>query len=198
MDNQTAQTNPIEVPNPSSNMFKKLLTRKTIFIILGFVVLGELIWAVSAIFNTPSVTPATPVKVSVATKEKVVKASLTTEKAVVKVWEKLTVNLELSSQGMADGVDMIIHFDPKLVSVDLDADKLPVKPMLLFREYPQNSLDPANPGRIIISGITDQTGGTLAEGILGTMNFTAKAVGKATFRLEFIPGSTTDSNIIES
>lgn len=182
-----------QMQDTAQNKFSKFLTRKNIFIVFGLIVILELIWASWTLFK-----PAPP---QVATKqapaeEKPTIVSLSSPKTTLKVGEDVTVYINISSDKRADGVDLIINYDPKLLSPKT-TDGQPVIAGTIFTDYPQNVLD-AKLGRITVSGITAQAGGIIPNGLFGSLVFVAKAPGAAKVSLEFTPQSTIDSNVTET
>lgn len=183
---------PVVAEQPQSGG-NALMSRKTIFIILGIVVLAEIIWAGWSLLqsNQSTATPSSTV-----TKEPSATASLTADKNDLKVGETVTVILNISSESKSDGIDLIVNFDPKLLAVDATPSALPVQVGTMFKDYPQNRID--TPGKVVVSGITDLSGGVLSNGILGTINFKALAPGQTKISLDYKLGSTADSNVIET
>lgn len=178
-------------------MIQKLLTRKNIFIILGVVILAEVLWASWTLFRP---TPPSPTQTAIApvVKLKPTTVSLVSEKISLKKGEKITVSVNISSNSKTDGVDLVITYDPKLLSVEtIGQTKQPVIAGTIYNDYPLNSLDQAL-GRITVSGITDVPGGVLADGLFGSLVFVGKNFGSAKISLDFSPGSTADSNVTET
>lgn len=164
---------------------KKYLTRKNIFIVLGAIIALEIIWAGLTLFKpTPPVEP--PADLSQTST-----ISLQSSQTNFKVGEKITVDISLSSGKKVDGADILINYDPKILTAR------PLTPGSIFSDFPTNKVDEAK-GSIIVSGITDKSSGVLANGLFGSVQFTAKAAGTARISLEFTPGSTADSNLTES
>ncbi len=175
----------------------KLLTRKNIFIILGLVILVEVLWALGTLIR-PTPTPQTPTTTAPAVKLKPTTVNLQAAKTSLKVGEKITVSMNISSDKKTDGTDLVITYDPKLLSVEtVGTTKQPVIAGVIYSDYPLNSLNQAT-GRISVSGITDTPGGVLADGLFGSVVFVGKTAGSAQISLEFSPGSTADSNVTES
>lgn len=165
----------------------KLLTKRNIFIALGVIIALEIIWAgLTLLKPTP---PST--RVSEEAVPKITAVSLRSPKTNLKVGEKVTVDINLSSGSRVDGADLVINYDPKILSAEL------VVAGAIFRDFPSNKVD-EKLGRITVSGITDQIGGVLADGLFGSVEFMAKKVGTARVSVEFTPGSTADSNLTES
>lgn len=174
------------------------MNKKTIFIILGVVIVGELIWAGWILSKewiqpkTPTALPSVQPQVSKVVIPTVV--SLTSDKNQVKLGEKFTVAINISSEIATDGTDLIILYDPKLLSVNTQT---PVILGSLYDDYPLNKVDSGS-GRITVSGISNKSGGTVANGLFGSVEFSAKKAGQAKISLDYTPQSTVDSNVIET
>lgn len=167
-----------------------MLTKRNLFIILGVIIALEVAWAGWTLFKGTSPTPGIS-KQQAFVSPKSAEVTLTSDRTSLKVGEKATVSINLSSDIYTDGADLIVTYDPKLLSA---------KPAILgtlYSDYPQNALEDEL-GRISISGITGQRRGVLANGLFGTIEFSAKAKGVAKVVVDFTPGATGDSNITES
>lgn len=174
----------------------KYLTRRNIFIVLGVVVLLEVLWALRILIR-PTPPPPSPTTAPVV-KLKPTTITLEASKNDIRVGEKITVSVNISSDKKTDGTDLLITYDPKLLSVEkIGQTGQPVIVGTIYNDYPLNGLD-AKAGRITVSGITDTSGGVLTDGLFGSVVFVAKNPGPAKISLEFSPGSTADSNVTES
>lgn len=176
---------------------RKFFTPKLIFIILGVVIGAELIWAGwSLVKSSPA--PSTPPTVSLEASSSA-QISLVASSHTVKVGEKISVNVNIYSPKKVDGVDLIINFDPNRFVLETgdNPKNAPLAPSNTFSDYPINSVD-LTTGKITVSGIASQSGGILQNGLFGTIILRAKAVGKTAVSLDFSPGSTKDTNVIES
>ncbi len=172
------------------------MTRRNIFIALGIIILLEVSWA--AWILTKPIPPPTPVQTIVVSPKKPATISLTASKTSLKVGEKVTVSINISSDKKTDGTDLLITYDPKLLSVEtVGGTKQPVIAGTIYNDYPLNSVD-EKLGRITVSAITDTKGGVLADGLFGSVVFVGKAAGNAQISLDFTPSSTADSNVTES
>lgn len=120
---------------------------------------------------------------------------LSASKPAVKVGESFAVSINISSRKPSDGTDIILLYDPNLLSVESTSGK-PVSVGSIYPEYPINSDD--KKGRIVVSGISSSPEGIIASGLFGTVTFKAKTAGKTIIKLDFTKGSTTDSNVTES
>lgn len=191
MDNQN-----LNLPNPP-----RFSPMKILFIVLGLVIVGEVIWAVSnfvpAGLSSKSQNPATANK-NIVTPPASAQVNLSADKVSVKVGDKITVAINVSANKLTDGTDLIIVYDPTILTVDTQNDrKVPVITGQIYGDYPVNSVDQTK-GLITVSGIVITPGGVTTNGIFGTINLVAKAPGTATLKLEFSKGSTADTNVTET
>lgn len=174
---------------------EKFLTKRNIFILLSVVILAEVIWAGWTLFKP---TPQTSVPPPQVIQPKPTVVALETSKKEVKVGDKFTVSIKVSSDKLSDGSDFIISFDPKLLTIEtVGAEKAPVVVGTLYNDYPLNKLD-LSLGKITVSGVTTQKDGVKADGLFGSLVFKAKAAGVTQVSLDFSPGKTSDSNVTES
>ncbi|MBI2040241.1 hypothetical protein HYT18_04145 [Candidatus Microgenomates bacterium] len=175
---------------------KNLLTRRNLFILLGAVILIEVIWAGWTLSKSSSTQPAATTAPQTA-KKSLTAISLKADKTSLKVGDQVSVSVNLSSDKLTVGTDVYISFDPKLLSVETTAaDKAPLIVGNIYPSYPLNTLDLAG-GKIAASGITQDPGGVLANGLFGSVVFKAKAAGQTKITIDFTPSSTTDSNVTE-
>ncbi len=175
------------------------MNKKIILIILGVAVLAEAIWALTSlgIFSLGT-KPGISVPVKTAVSKKTASISLSSPKTNLKIGEQIKVDINIKSSAPTDGSDVILKFDPNVLSVASDsADKKPVSITALYQDYPQNSVDPSA-GIIAVSGITSVKEGIVPNGAIGSIIFQAKKIGKAEVSIDFTPGKTTDSNIVET
>lgn len=189
MDNQYIPTALNIPPNPTrGNSIRKIL-----FIILGIIVLAEVIWAASMLIK-PTPAPQPQVVTTLPIEEKETFASLTSAKNPIKVGESFDVAINISSSKITNGTDLIISFDPtKLTAEDPSS---PIVEGSVYNSYPVNNVD-TKLGKITVSGISEGDG-VMADGLFGTVTFKAKVAGVTTISIDFTPGSTTDSNIIDT
>jgi len=166
---------------------KKLLAKKILLGLFGLIILGELIWAGMAFLKTNNEPP----QASEVSSPTITKVELTSDKSEVAAGEQFTVSINILSTYETDGVDLIISFDPKLLSVE-DA-KAPVVLGTLYNDFPVNKIEA---GKITVSGIADESG-VLANGLFGSIVFKSKSPGTTAVSLEFQKGNTTDTNVIE-
>lgn len=179
----------------SSIILKIQEKKKYIIIIVVAILVLEAAWA---IFSLRSDTQAEPDSTSVIIEKKSqASLSLTAPKKSIRVDETIEVTVNELSGTRTDGTDIVVLYDPKLLSVVLTTQKLPVNVGTLYSDYPLNDLNEKN-GQISVSGITSKVGGVVPKGIFGTIVFKAKAAGIAKLSFDFKPGSTTDSNVIET
>lgn len=174
----------ILVPKQQPNF----LTRKNILFFFTAVIVLELIWA-GWTFIKPTQTSQNRIAQSKTT------ISLVSPITSLKVGAKTTVSINISSVKKVDGVDLIINYDPKVLTVEANNNQ-PVAVGTIFSDYPQNTQDPAL-GRITVSGISSATGGVLANGLFGSIVFRAVAPGTSQISIDYAPGSTTKSNVAQ-
>lgn len=195
-----SQPNPESQPNPDDAPVRKglSLSRKTVLLIVGFLLLGEIAWAGWTLTrgDTQAETVAAPA-VSSTPAAPLGEVILAADKTVVRKGDKFSLSVNVQSTVLTDGTDLIILYDPKLLSVMAEKGKKSVTVGKVYTDYPINTVDEKT-GRIVVSGISSKDGGVLAEGVFGTVVFQAEEEGTANISLDFTPGSTTDSNIIEA
>lgn len=175
---------------------EKFLTKRNIFILLSVVILAEVIWAGWTLFK-PTPPPELTTQ-SAVVQSKPVTITLQSPKTQLSVGEKFTVSINIFSDKLTDGTDLIILYDPKILSVEGQGTaKVPVLLGTLYSDYPINKLDDTA-GRITVSGISNKPGGVNPSGLFGSVIFQAKSPGLAKISLDFTAGSTADTNVTET
>ncbi len=167
-----------------------LMGKKIIFGILGLIVIAEILWVGKMIYYAQNTNTAPPPALI---KSASTEITLTSSKNEIKVGEEFNVDINILSSATTDGVDLIISFDPALLSIT-DTVK-PVTTGTIYVDYPFNAMEN---GKITVSGISSATSGIIPNGLFGSIAFQAKAVGLAKIAVDFTPNNTKDSNIIES
>lgn len=185
----------------------KFLNPKIIFIILGMVILGEVIWGAKTLFSPTSSdsnnavdnikNPANPDERSSSSNKKVSGGQiiLESEKNTYKVAETVAVDVTLSTGGFkTDGTDVILKYDPAFLE--------PIRGDIfekgdIYGDFPGIRSDSVK-GLVYASGISTSEDGFEGDGIFGTFKFKPKKIGSTSIELLFTKDSTTDSNIIES
>lgn len=153
----------------------------------GVIILAEIIWAGSVFLGGQSQS----VKVTQeAVQDKGTEIELKTDQSSVKVGDQFSVSINISSTQETDGADLIINYNPKLLSAS------PATLTSLYNDYPVNKIDTTE-GKITVSGISTDEIGIVPNGAFGTIVFKALSSGQAAITLEFAPTSTVDTNIIE-
>lgn len=175
-----------------SEIIIKITNKKVLIPLVAVVVVVEGFWAYSVLFkkstqNTKIISNNTPVVSEV---KKPAAISLQSTKLNYKIGEKIVVSINITSPKIVDGVDIIMSYDPTLVSAD------EILPGALFSDYPVQKIDEVS-GKVSVSGIS-ASGGITPTGLFGSVSFTAKKAGKAKISVDFVPNSTTDSNVVES
>lgn len=170
----------------------KILNRKVLLTVFAVIILAEIIWAGSVFLGGQSQSAkVTNTKVmQEAVSAKGTEIELKTDQQSVKVGDKFSVSINISSNSETDGADLIINYNPKLLSAS------PVSLTSLYNDYPVNKID-AQLGKITVSGISTDEIGIVPNGLFGTITFKALASGQAAITLEFAPLSTVDTNVIE-
>lgn len=164
----------------------RFITAKNIFIVLGVLIFLELVWTVWQL--TRSLPPVPPPAV---VEEPKAKLKLLADKQTVVVGEKVMVDIILDTAGhLTDGADVILTFDPTLVSVPQ-----PVKTGVLYQSYPAKAVES---NRVVISGVSGIDAEFRGTGVFATVTFEAKKAGQVNLEIEYQQNSTADSNITES
>lgn len=139
----------------------------------------------------------TPIKVVKKTESVLTKASinLSTAKSVYKVGEAVSLLIKVSTGNrLSAGADLVLKYDPNFLEVSTPSF---VKGST-YDDYPAIDVD-LTKGIIRASGLVSSSKqGFNGSGDFGELNFTAKALGETNITLEFSPGNTADSNIMEA
>ncbi len=131
------------------------------------------------------------VRTNVDTKPRIV---LVSDKKEYKVGDGVIVAVGVSTGGKkTDGTDVIIHYDNKL----LTASSSGLLNGNIYPEYPIASIDQKS-GTIKVSGTASVNQTFAGEGLLTTVLMTTVKPGQAKITVDYTPGSTIDSNIVES
>lgn len=186
MDNLNAQV--FSQPEKS----KKFSAVKIIFLILGVIIVGELIYAGRMLIFPTKSSPALLPLVKAPARKTAGIISLTTPKATVNVKDIVPVAVVIDTGGhLIGGADLVINFDPKFLEVNTN-NLIKGK---IFDEYPLLSV---NKGIIAISGINNSKNVFTGKDQFAVINFTAKQPGNTIVTVEFkSKGVTTDSNLVE-
>lgn len=173
------------------------INKKTAVILVAAILLTEIIWAVKTLNLMSVITPAKPSPQIPAVYKSKPKGSIALQapKREFKVGEKIIVAINISSLLPTDGADVILKYDPGILTVVSDG-KTPVVTGNLYPSFPLNRLDSKN-GQVNISGISADKAIT-PQGVMGWVSFTAVKSGSTIIGIDFTPGSTIDSNITES
>lgn len=166
-----------------------------LIILIVLIIVIEAVWAYRTIIKTnQSISSQSTISFQQGKTFNVI--SLIAPKTQIKINEIIPVGINIESNKITVGVDIIIHYDPNLLSLVPNSTKNPITLGNLYDEYPINQVDEKN-GIIIVSGITSKTEGVTPQGLFGTVLFQAKAAGNAKIFLEFTKNKTNDTNIIE-
>lgn len=173
-----------------NNILSQVLRVRTIFIILGVVIVLEIIFSIRMLtspISTKKVAKIAPISGG--------QIILTTAQRNYALGETVPVTIRVSTGGhITDGTDVVLKYDPKIL--EAPKDNFFTKGTI-YGDYPPINIDRAK-GIVRLSGITILSkSGFNGVGVLGILNFKASAPGKVNLSLESKKGSTTDSNIIE-
>lgn len=170
----------------NENLFNRIIHHKALYVVLGLIILAEVIWA-GWVLSKPAAAPGVATQTSTT-------ISLAADKQTVKVGEKVTVDIVISSKKQTDGTDIVLSFDSNLLSVATSSAG-PVKVSSLYSEYPFNSVEGKN---ISVSGISSYQQGIIPNGLFGTAAFIAKKPGLARLNLLYTKDSTKDTIVVEA
>lgn len=200
MDNLTAQPNVLINPSPQKQFLRQGFNTKLIFIIIlvGVAVVIIIIGArilIQGIKEAPTPTPqpqSTQTPQTPQTEVPSAKLILSSLKKEYKIGETIPVEIILDTGGgSADGVDIVLKFDPNTLEASSDSISLGT----IFPEYPVKKVE--KDGIVRITALTSLQGeGYSGLGTFARVDFKAKASGKAKVSLGFTPGSTIDSNVV--
>lgn len=177
--------------------------KKILLVIGGLIVVAELIWASYMLLGNQSqnyqkdtaqiVTEPTPQPSQTPVSQTAI-VTLNAVQNVVKIGEILTVDILIDSSAKTDGSDLVIQYDPALLSVELTPQKTPVKVDTIYTDYPINTID-TKTGKITVAGVSLTEGGVETKGKFGSVTFKARKAGEANIALGFVLDSTVDSNV---
>lgn len=181
-------------------------SRNIVYSLIGIaiiVIVAELVWAYGVVQKSSGILsyiPLPPTK-QTAQSESVVDGSISLRapKQVLKLGDKLTVTAYISSNNhKTDGTDVVISYDPKILRVEtIGPEKKVMAVSDIYSEYPSNNID-GNDGTLKISGISNILEGNAVNGVLGSIIFSAKGKGKTAVVVQYSPGETTESNMVET
>lgn len=187
MDNQVFINNKPDFQKPPK---KGLPVLKIIFIVFAVVIAFELLMGVKTLLTPIKVVQKPPSRVILS--EGVI--NLSTPKPLYNVSEIVPVFVKVSTGNhLTSGVDLVIKYDSSILEASVSA----LAKGSAFDEYPQINVDSKN-GILRASGvISPAKSGFNGKGDFGVINFTAKSKGITSVSLEFSPGVTGDSNMVE-
>ncbi len=173
------------------NKFKQFFAGpRIIFAILGFILLGEIVYAVKTL--TLPVTPQSVFQAPV--QQRMGRMSLEAPKASYNVAEVIPVSVMVDTGSKeVSGIDLIVQYDPKV----FEATQAGLVKGKIMDEYPLMGVD-SEKGLISISGISSLKSGFTGQGQFAAINFRTKSPGKTSLIINFQKGSTVFSNLVES
>lgn len=168
------------------------LVLKGAFIILGLILIVEIINGIRVLTS-----PIPSNEVSAVTTQPLMggKIILTTDKPEYNIGDIVTVTARLVTGGHSTlGTDLILKYNPQVLELN-GAEA--ISPGKTYADYPLIGFDP-NLGLISVSGLAPaNVGGFNGIGDFATIQFKATKSGPADFQVEYQPGSTIDTNIID-
>lgn len=125
------------------------------------------------------------------------KFSLSTSKKEYMVGEMIPVNIKINTaQNRTIAADVILNYDPSVVSTVTPLISQNFKQGKIFEDYPSVVNNPVL-GIFQASAINSlDKPGFKGEGVFGVLNLQANAVGTTTIRFNFIKDERTDSNLL--
>lgn len=171
---------------------KKYDLPRMILLILGAVILLELGYAAWVLSK-----PAQKTYQSSSSKESLTggKIILTAPKKNYQVGDSLSVTIGVTTGASStQGTDVVINFDPLV----LEATGGAFEKGEFYPEYSPLNLD-SKMGTIQVSGLRGVNQKEVyGTGVFGKVNFKIKQPGETQIKLDFTPGLTNDSNIIDA
>lgn len=177
---------------------KNLLGGLPKFILIALVVIigGEVIWGIWYLTRPLPQTPKQKTEKSLLVEANPkASLSLSASQTSAKIGDNVGVVIKLDSGNRKlDGVDLVIKYDPKVLSLSTDSFiKGPI-----FPEYTGQNIDQTK-GVFSISSLTNnQQGKENKDGVLGSLTFKAIGKGSSLVSIDYEPNKTTDSNVIDS
>lgn len=162
---------------------------KILFLILGAVIIGEIVWGVRSILLSSGQKLPTVAQMSEG------RIILDAPKANYQVGETIPLTIRVATGGKStDATDLVLKFDPQL----LESSSQNIKLGKIYQEFAVAEVD-QDSGEVKISGITSPGGkGFTGIGELATVDFKALRSGKSVISVDFQKDTTFDSNIVES
>lgn len=187
----------IPPPFPSDTQSRSGLIKKIIVPLAVVIILAEAVWAYFTLWKNNHPLPLAEQTRSLPSQaQKTTTLALTTTDTNLKAGDKFRASINIDSAGQTDGVDVIIKYDPKMLTVIPNSLNSPVTTNPVYNNYPLNKVDEKS-GTIFLSGIST-IGAVMPRGILGTIDFQAKAAGRLTLSFDFQKGNTNDTNVTET
>lgn len=168
-----------------------------LFVIIGVIIILQVIWAYRTLNVSNSVSNPVSKNVQPIQPKALNIISLGVPKSEFKIGEKIPVTVNIKSNKNTAGADLIIKYDPNLLTVVTNSGNIPMITGTIYDDYPVNKID-GKIGLITVSGITNNMNGVIPKGVFGTIIFQTKAVGTARVFFDFTKSATNDTNIIEN
>ncbi len=175
------------VTNQNQIPQKKLSLLKIVILIFAGIIAFEILMGLKTLL--------TPIPASLPKTAAITAGTITlSAPQTIKTGNSVPVNIKISTGNhLTTGVDLVLKYD---------AQKLEASPGSFIKgnaydDYPPLNIDSAN-GIIRISGVVSvNKEGFKGSGDFGTLQFLAKSSGSTSVSLDFKPGQTSDSNMLE-
>ncbi|MBI2011135.1 hypothetical protein HYS91_00025 [Candidatus Daviesbacteria bacterium] len=169
---------------------------KLIFVGLVIIIIGELIWGAWYLLQPIPKREDLKKVVNIVETKNTATISLSSDKTNYKVGENVTVNIEVESLEFTDGTDLILKYDPTKLRLEGNANTVFTKGNL-YPEYLALKIDNSN-GVFSVSGTSTPESKSEPGSDFGTLKFKAITSGATTINIDFTPGVSTDSNVIDA
>lgn len=171
---------------------KRFFNFRLIFLVLGFIILGEVLWGVRVL--TQNITQSSPTSDTSVEQIGPPMIILAAANKKYKIGDVVTVTIGITTgNNFTDGADVVLKFDQTV----LESSPSNFTKGNIYSDYPFVKID-NNKGLVQISGIAALDKGFLGTGVFGKLNFKVKSKGVGKIDVVFDPEKTTDSNITES
>lgn len=172
---------------------------KFLFVFLGLILVGELIWAVYYLTDPLKFfrSQPTPSPFSSVTGEK---AILFLDPPLGEFEQGALVELKIVLDGRSNllrGADVVLRFDPnfwEILDGDLETEGIQIVPGTIFPRHLGNKVN-VSQGKITFSGLAEVDQPVSGRGILASFDLVPKKKGTTKIFFDYQLGATNDSNV---